>query len=428
MRILHTSDWHLGHAFFERPRLDEQAFFLDWLLEAMQAHAVDALVVAGDVFDSPTSPNEAFELYYRFLARLSSLDGPTRSGGPRAAVVVGGNHDSPGRLDAPRHVLSALETHVVGGYDPARAEAALSRPEGVLVPLAGAGGQVGLVVAAVPFLNDWRIGVRGFDADPGEQRASMHARFREVYARLADQAAQAFPGVPVVATGHLTCLAREGDQPTEADGVPAEINRVGTLGAMGPSIFDPRYAYVALGHIHRGFQVDAGGRVRYSGTPVQVGSVEPPEHRRVLLVDVDGARVEVTPLAVPCRRRLKALSGSLDEVRAELTALTVPEGELPPYVSVRVGLSSPEPRLVELVRQAAAANRACAPVVLEVQGLVARRGGAVSPLPAPEATQVTPEAAFRFAWQARYGRDASPPDALLAKFRWLLEQAPRDGA
>ena len=420
MRILHTSDWHLGHSFCDQSRLEEQGFFLDWLLQAMEVHEVDALVVAGDVFDSPTSPNEAFELYYRFLARLSALGGKTRSGGERTAIVVGGNHDSAGRLDAPRHVLSALRSHVVGGYDPARTDGGLGDPTGLLVPLSGAGGQVGLVVAAVPFLNEWRIGVRGFDADAAEQLASMNERFRELYARLADKAAAAFPGVPLAATGHLTCLEQAGKKTTAEDGIPMEINRVGTLGALGPSIFDPRFAYVALGHIHRGFSVDEG-RIRYSGTPLQVGSVEKADSRRVLLVDVDADGTRVETLPVPVRRRLVSLTGTLEEVRAGLKGLQRPAGELPPYVTVRVMLDAPEPRVVEYVREAAALNKDCAPLVAEVQGVLVRKGAAVAALSLPEGTQVTPENAFMFAWQAEYGRDSQPPEEVLQRFRSLLE-------
>jgi exonuclease SbcD len=421
MRILHTSDWHLGHAFCDQSRHAEHAAFLDWLLVTIESQEVDALVVAGDVFDSPTSPNEAFQLYYSFLARLAALGGKTRSGGSRTAVIIGGNHDSPGRLDAPRDVLTALATQVVGGYDPSRTRHALEDPTGLVVPVAGAGGQVGLVIAAVPFLNDWRIGVRGFDAGPDEQRASMNERFREVYAALADKASRAYPDVPLLATGHLTCLATAGAQVTADDAVPLEINRVGTLGAMGPGIFDPRFSYVALGHIHRGFHVDDARRVHYSGTPIQIGSAEGPDTRRVLLVDVDAKGVQVQPLAVPCRRRLLSVSGRLDEVRAKLELLQVPEGEDPPFVSVRVALDAPEPRVIEFVREAAQRNRLCAPKVVEVQAGVQRSGPAVQTVEFSEGTQVTPEAAFLFAWQSSHGRDSQPAQEVWQRFRSLIE-------
>lgn len=421
MRLLHTSDWHLGHAFCDQSRAREQGDFLDWLLATIEEREVDALIVAGDVFDSPAASNEAFELYYRFLARLSTLGGRTRSGGRRTAVVVGGNHDSPGRLDAPREVLTSLSTHVVGGYDAARA-GTLAEPTGVLVPLAAGDGQVGAVVAAVPFLNDWRIGVRGFEASGEEQLRSMHERFRDVYATLADKAAARFPGVPLVATGHLTCLPSAGQKVSEEDAVPVEINRVGTLGAMDPGIFDVRFAYVALGHIHRGFAVGSGGRVHYSGSPIQVSVAESPASRRVLLVDLEGGEARVEPLAVPTTRRLLALRGSLDEVVAGLQHLSVPEGELPPYVSARVTLRAPEPRVAELVREAASRNAACAPLVVDVQAQIQRAGEGGAPRAIADARRVTPEEAFLFAWRARYGADAAPSAPVLQRFLSVVDE------
>lgn len=424
MRLLHTSDWHLGHSFCDHTRAREQAAFLDWLLQTISAHEVDVLVVAGDIFDSPAAPNEAFELYYRFFAKLAALDAPTRSGARRTAVVVGGNHDSPGRLDAPRDILSTLATHVVGGYDAARISSELADPTGQLIPVPGSEDHIGLVIAAVPFLNDWKIGVRGFDASVDEQRASMHERFRDVYARLADKANARYPGVPLVATGHLTCLPKAGQKTNEDDAVPAEINRVGTLGAMEPGIFDPRFSYVALGHIHRGFAADGNGRVHYSGSPVQIGVTESPASRRVLLVDIDGAQRRSQSIAVPTTRRLIAIRGSLEEVQSQLETLAVPEGELEPYVTVRVTLTAPQPRAAELVREAAKRNRSCMPLVVDIQAALDRASAGTPLVAGTGVHQVTPEEAFRFAWHAKYGTGSSPSSAVLQRFQSLLEGPP----
>lgn len=421
MRILHTSDWHLGHAFCERSRATEQQDFLDWLRRTVEEHEVDALVVAGDVFDTANPPADAQAMYYRFLADLAGADGRTRSGGRRHAVVVGGNHDSPARLDAPREVLDALRTQVVGGYDAGRTGAG-GDPAGVLVPIAGAGGQVGLVIAAVPFLNDWRIGVRGFEAGLSDQLASMQDKFREVYARLAHQAESRFPGVPLMATGHLTCLERAGLKVEAHDAVPAEINRVGTLGAMGPDIFDPRYAYVALGHIHRGFAVDKENRVWYAGTPVQVSAVETPDARRVLLVDVDANGATVQKLPVPTRRRLLPLSGPLDEVIQHLRTLKVPDGELPPYVTIQATLGAPNLRAPEALL-AAARDNPMGPAVVHVQTAVVRQGGAtVDHTPVFGDRPPTPTDAFLYAWRTRYGEGATPPDPIMQRFLQLVER------
>ena len=107
MNLLHTSDWHLGRTLYGRKRHEEFAAFLDWLAETIERHAVDVLLVAGDVFDTSAPGPRVQALYYRFLCRVAA----SRC---RHAVVIAGNHDSPAFLDAPRELLKALDVHVVG--------------------------------------------------------------------------------------------------------------------------------------------------------------------------------------------------------------------------------------------------------------------------------------------------------------------------
>jgi exonuclease SbcD len=429
MRLLHTSDWHLGASFHEQPRAEEQAHFLEWLLGAVEEHEVDALVVAGDVFDTANPPAEAQSLYYQFLAKLGARGGRGRGGAPRQVIVVGGNHDSPARLDAPREVLACLSATVVGGYDPERGGA--SRPEesaletacGVLVPLRNAAGEAVVVVAAVPFVSEYRLGARGFEASAEEQRASVHEVFRAAYTNLADRAEAAFPGARLVATGHLTVLARAGAKPSEEDAIPAEINRVGTLGALAPEVFDERFRYVALGHVHRGFSVDPAGRVRYSGTPLQVSAVEGASTRRVLLVDVEASEVKVTAVPVPQRRRLVTVAGTREEVLAALAQVRAAEGELPPYVVVEVFVEGPTPGVEAAVLARAKELGEGALTIARVVVRAVRReaeAGAAAALPPVEA--LTAEQAFRYAWARRYGEGSEVPEAVLQRFRRVVEQ------
>jgi len=111
MKILHTSDWHLGRSLYGRKRYDEFSSFLDWLAQAIEDEKVDALLVAGDVFDTSTPSNRAQELYYRFLCRVAASC-------CRHVVVVAGNHDSPSFLNAPKELLRALNVYVVGSMPP----------------------------------------------------------------------------------------------------------------------------------------------------------------------------------------------------------------------------------------------------------------------------------------------------------------------
>ena len=103
MRLLHTSDWHLGHTLHEAPREEEHAAFLAWLVATIGERDVDALLVTGDVFDSSNPPASAQRSWYRFLVAA----GQCRPG--LQVVAIAGNHDSAARLDAPREVLAALD-------------------------------------------------------------------------------------------------------------------------------------------------------------------------------------------------------------------------------------------------------------------------------------------------------------------------------
>jgi len=107
MKILHTSDWHLGRSLYGKKRYDEFSAFLDWLAETIEEQGIDALLIAGDVFDTSTPSNRAQALYYRFLCRVATSC-------CRHVVVIAGNHDSPSFLNAPRELLRALDVHVVG--------------------------------------------------------------------------------------------------------------------------------------------------------------------------------------------------------------------------------------------------------------------------------------------------------------------------
>ncbi|MDL2227121.1 exonuclease subunit SbcD, partial [Deltaproteobacteria bacterium OttesenSCG-928-M10] len=139
-RLLHTSDWHLGRPLYGRRRYAEYGKFLDWLLETIVREEVDALLLAGDVFDISAPSPAAQALYYDFLARAAS---GTKCG---QVVVIAGNHDSPALLNAPGGLLKALNIHVVGTVsDDGEAE---------IIRLHDEGGRLRLIVGAVPYPRD----------------------------------------------------------------------------------------------------------------------------------------------------------------------------------------------------------------------------------------------------------------------------------
>ena len=135
LRVLHTSDWHLGRTLYGRKRHETFAAFLDWLADTIRQQRIDVLVVAGDVFDTSAPSNRSQELYYRFLRRVMDTC--------RHIVVVAGNHDSPSFLSAPGELLRALDVHVVG--------AVTDTPEDEILTLRDADGEPELIVCAVPY-------------------------------------------------------------------------------------------------------------------------------------------------------------------------------------------------------------------------------------------------------------------------------------
>jgi DNA repair protein SbcD/Mre11 len=312
MRILHTADWHLGVTTNRLSRADDHERFFGWLLGFLEDYTVDALVVAGDIFDTQQPSAAAQDQYYRFLARAAQLEG-------LQIVMVGGNHDSASRLDAPSSLLEALDIHVIGGLTQESVEAGRH-----LVPLRNAQGEVGAVLLAVPYVPEWRLGGRAADAGSDALSRSVTEGFAALYSGLADQAAAHYPGVPQVATGHLTIQRIDGAAAHNDEDI--ELHRIGAIDALSPSIFDPRIGYVALGHIHQCYPVDPEHRAWYSGSPIPIGKRDGRSDRRVILLEVDPetGTLERTVHPIPGTRSMQSLEGSLEEVLAQIKA-RVPE-------------------------------------------------------------------------------------------------------
>ncbi|MDE5192088.1 exonuclease subunit SbcD [Citrobacter freundii] len=129
MRILHTSDWHLGQNFYSKSRAAEHQAFLDWLLETAQSHQVDAIIVAGDIFDTGSPPSYARELYNRFVVNLQQTG--------CHLVVLAGNHDSVATLNESRDILAFLNTTVVAsaGHAPQVLSQRDGTPGAILCPV-----------------------------------------------------------------------------------------------------------------------------------------------------------------------------------------------------------------------------------------------------------------------------------------------------
>lgn len=438
IRILHTSDWHLGVSINNQSCEEEQRAFLKWLGEEIREREVDALVVAGDVFHYASPSNTAREMYYEFLVGCAT-NSPLEQ-----VVIVGGNHDSPTGLEAPRELLRHLDIQVVGGLPTDEQQ----RRERCLVPVGGEGpDDPEVVVAAIPYARRAQLGV-ALDDDSGRP---MHRRFQEafedLYADMADAASGMYSDAALVATGHLTCYAPS-NEPETGDYHSAlhgstdtrelatmrdeEAGSIGNIGAMSPTIFDDRYDYVALGHIHRMMRV--GDRnVWYSGTPVPT-SLDESTTRRMMQVDIDvdgeEASVDVDSIDVPTWRRLYTLEGDEASIAEKISELEVDE-PLPPYLFLSIEVESgteayyePEERLREHIEETFPDTDE-RPRVVGVRVVDPDAGGVNFESDLPPLEDLSPREVFEKRYQSRHGKDEAPPDDLVEAFE-EVQQAYHD--
>jgi exonuclease SbcD len=336
MRILHSSDWHLGQHFMGKSRQAEHQAFLAWLLEQVTAQAVDVVLVAGDIFDTGAPPSYARELYNQFVVSM-------RDSGA-ALVVLAGNHDSVATLGESRSLLARLGTRVIASVadDPADQVLLLHRRDG----------SVGAVLCAIPFIRarDVLQSAAGQSAQEKQLalQSAIQAHYRQVYAVACEQRNTHAQALPIIATGHLTTVGA-----SASDSV-REIY-VGALEAFPTSAFPPA-DYIALGHIHRPQQVGGLAHIRYSGSPIALSFDESRQRKEVLLVDfAEGALAAVTALAVPCFQPMASVRGSLAQLPALLAeAAAQATAQRPAWLDIEVHsddyLSDLQTPLAELLR------------------------------------------------------------------------------
>ena len=303
MKILHTSDWHLGRSLYGRRRLDEFGRFLDWLAEVLAQEEIDLLLVAGDIFDTTTPGTRAQELYYGFLRRATEIC--------RHIVITAGNHDSPTFLEAPKPLLKALGVRVIGS----------AGIEEELLLLKDSGGRPEILVAAVPYLRDREIRTAVAGESIAAKERKLIAGIRDHYAELAAAArqlqARREEDIPVIATGHLFAA---GGEIIDGDGVRNLY--IGSLGRFPVADFPALFDYIALGHLHQPQMVDGKPHIRYSGSPLAHGFGEAGRRKCVLVVEIKAsAAPEITELPVPVFQPLARLTGDREAIAARLREL-----------------------------------------------------------------------------------------------------------
>ncbi len=311
LRILHTSDWHIGRTLYGRHRYAEFAAFFDWLYNTIVEQQVDILLVAGDIFHTTTPSNRAQQLYYDFLCRVATSS-------CRHLVVTAGNHDSPTFLSAPRELLRALNIHILATLPASPTEEVLVLKDQV--------GETEAIICAVPFLRDREIrtATAGQDMDDRERDLilGITKHYSEVCAEAEKQRNKLARPVPIIGMGHLFTA---GGSKVEGDGVRNLY--VGSLAYVGADAFPDSLDYLALGHLHAPQKVGGSETRRYSGAPLVMGFGEAERQKSVCLLDFSASdstaptAPTVQLLTVPIFQRIKQIKGDWEYIQAELTIL-----------------------------------------------------------------------------------------------------------
>ncbi|MFH7526658.1 exonuclease SbcCD subunit D C-terminal domain-containing protein [Aeromonas sp. A5] len=408
MKILHTADWHLGHQLHGHDRRFEHDAFLDWLTDTLKARQIDALLVAGDLFDTANPPASAWQQLYRFLARLRA-EMPNLD-----MVLIGGNHDSPSKLDAPHELLRAFDLHLVGSIS--RDKDGQLETDRLLVPLHNNEGKVAAWCAAVPFLRSSDLRVEPL----AEGQDRLIEGVRQIYAEvLAEGRKRCKQDQALIAMGHAYLAA----------GQLSELSERRVLGgnqhALPADIFTGA-DYTALGHLHLAQRLAEG--VHYSGSPLPLSLTETGYRHQVLEVTLEAGQLAAVE-AIPVPRSVEMIRlplGSLDEALTAIDALELPDRpqEAQPFLEVRLLLPKPEARIRERILAALAGKPVrLARINTQYQG---SGQGLADGRERRRLDELSPTEVFRLCYQRQF--EGEPEVGLVASFEEILEQVKEAGA
>ena len=305
MKILHTSDWHLGSSLYGQKRYDEFEAFLKWLATLIQQEKIDVCLVAGDIFDTNTPSNRALELYYQFLNLVTAIPG-------LQIIITAGNHDSPSLINAPQQLLKQLQIHVFGSIP--------ENPENEILVINDHLDQPALIVCAVPYLRDRDIRL----SEPGENiedktrklEIGVQDHYRQVISIAKAKRDERGGNIPIVAMGHLFV---SGGKTVDEDGV-RELY-VGNLARIRAENLCDGIDYFALGHLHVPQIVSGNDSIRYCGSPIALGFGDAGQQKQVAIVDFGLENPVIRTIPVLKFRDIRTLKGDISSIEIEIMSL-----------------------------------------------------------------------------------------------------------
>lgn len=411
MRLFHTSDWHLGQNLHGQERDFEHACFLTWLLTQLAEQQPDALLIAGDIFDTVNPPVKAQERLYDFIVSAHEQQ-------PALTIVmIAGNHDSGSRIELPAPLMRRLRTHALGRVlwlDDGQLDA-----ERLLIPLPDASGETAAWCLALPFLRPAEV--------TGAQLGDNYLRgIGQVHEWLIAAAnAKRQPGQALIAISHAHMAGGSVSEDSERSLI------IGNAEALPASLFGPSISYVALGHLHKPQRVNSEERIRYCGSPIPLSFSEIGYQHQILDVVLEGENlISVEPRLIPRAVNLQRIGPApLAEILSQLAELPdtdlLADTQRQPWLEVRVKLDEPQPDLRQQIETALQGKAVrLVRIAAEYAGSGSRSGDEAA-TQLIELDQLTPQELFSRAWQDSYGSEAD--EQTLKDFAVLLQEVQLQG-
>ena len=330
LKILHTSDWHLGKKLFKVDRHEEQIYCLDWLLNYLKEEAIDVLLIAGDIFDSPTPPNESVKLFYKFLKDASFLQ----------IFYIAGNHDSGKFLDAPRDFFKMHNIHVIGNLPKKVSLENIKESFNELYSTIEIKGEkVGLF--SLPYFRSHELFsmAKQLDIaiDENKEDSSLLSIFDYLFENIIDR------NIPNILMAHHLF--------GNFDYAGSELGLfLSGLSSIPIDRLKPHFKYVALGHIHK-YQVikKQDPIVIYPGSPIPFRFNESKD-KRVSLLTIKDNEFSQKPIPVPQKFQMRTVSFDKENWEHELNKL-IKEQKKPLLLDIVIKLENPSPGLFDQIRE-----------------------------------------------------------------------------
>ncbi|SDW60655.1 metallophosphoesterase family protein [Aequorivita viscosa] len=298
MKILHTSDWHIGKQLHKYDLSEDLNYFFEWIVTYIKDENIDVLLISGDIFDQANPSQAAYKQYYDLLKQLINLD--------CKIILTGGNHDSASVLNAPKELLKTFDISVIGGATEDFSE--------MFVEFEKNGEKI--VVAAIPFLKDRDIrkSVAGetYATKIEQIKMGLQTYFSNINAHYKNNYSDAI----YILMGHLYV---QGSQLSESE---RDI-QIGNQAGIEPGIFEGVPDYVALGHIHKPQVISRTNNIHYCGSPIPLSFSEKEDCKQINVIHIQNNKIEnVEVVPIPKHRNLITFQGSLEMVQENLSTFS----------------------------------------------------------------------------------------------------------